>query len=331
MKKRMMPLLICAFLLVPAAEAFAAPKQSELSGYLQEIGMTEKELDAYLQDTYDESLKDFESTEELRDFLGERLNQKRLASYLKSYGLSEKEAVALLVDNGYMENGQNILDVFMFEYELDDALFSITYDEGSVEIKNPFQELGIDDQEWEALTAHLRKVREKNPNLEFELMEIGERLEAVADFETVKELKPKDIAQILSILHDLQQTLEVKTKYYLVKDGKKNEVSLTTLVSADVLKGASLLVEVYDLAGNFVLDALFTPDMIGSDLLHQTGTKVKQTKNAVTHEAKTHRVKKTVKGAKLPKTAYYYAEWSIFGFALMLGGFFLLRRVRKTA
>ncbi|MDI5791467.1 hypothetical protein PO124_33205 [Bacillus licheniformis] len=28
-----------------------------------------------------------------------------------------------------MESGQNILDVFMFEYELDDALYTVTYEE----------------------------------------------------------------------------------------------------------------------------------------------------------------------------------------------------------
>ncbi|ATH92906.1 processed acidic surface protein [Bacillus glycinifermentans] len=331
MKKRMMAFLICALFLVPSAEAFAAPKQSELNEYLKEIGMTEKELEAYLQDTYDESLKGFESAEELRDFLGERLDEKRLASYLKDYGLNEKEAVKLLVDNGYMEEGQSILDAFMFEYELDDALWNVTTDEGDAAIENPFRELGVDEQEWEKLTGHLIRIHKKNPNLEDELMAIGERLEAVADFETVTELKAKDIAQMLSILHDLQQTLEVKTKYYLVKDGKKKEVSLTTLVSADELKGASLLVQVYDLEGNFILDVLLTPDMIGSDLFHETGTKVKQTQTAVQHDAKKQHVKKTVRGAKLPKTAGHYAEWLILGFALILSGFFLMRRLRKAA
>ncbi|RAI18891.1 processed acidic surface protein, partial [Rhodobium orientis] len=84
---------------------------------------------------------------------------------------------------------------------------------------------------------------DNNPNLENDLMALGERLEAVADFESVSELSAQDIAEMLSILNDLQKTLEVKTKYYLVKDGKKKEVSLTTLVSAEDLKGASLLVE----------------------------------------------------------------------------------------
>lgn len=146
-----------------------------------------------------------------------------MASYLKEYGLSEKEAADLFVENGYMESGQNILDVFMFEYELDDALFTVTYEEDDFQIGNLFQELGVDDQEWERLVNHLRKVRDKNPNLENDLMALGERLEAVADFESVSELSAQDIAEMLSILNDLQKTLEVKTKYYLVKDGKKKK------------------------------------------------------------------------------------------------------------
>ncbi|MFC8151733.1 processed acidic surface protein [Bacillus paralicheniformis] len=332
MKKRLMSLLVCILVLVPAAGAFAAPKQAELQEYLGEIGMTEKELEAYLQDTYDESLKDFESVEELKDFLGQRLTKQLLASYLKEYGLSEKEAADLFVENGYMESGQNILDVFMFEYELDDALFTVTYEgEDDFQIGNMFQELGVDDQEWERLVNHLRKVRDNNPNLENDLMALGEHLEAVADFESVSELSAQDIAEMLSILNDLQKTLEVKTKYYLVKDGKKKEVSLTTLVSAEDVKGASLLVEVYDLQGNFILDVLLTPDMIGSDLIHDTGSKVKQTQTAVKHDAKPSHVKKTVKGAKLPKTAGHYAEWSILGAVLMFGGFFMIRRLRKAA
>ncbi|MEC1262287.1 processed acidic surface protein [Bacillus swezeyi] len=331
MKKRLVSLLVCVLFLAPAAEAFAAPKQAELNEYLEEIGITEKEMEAYLQDTYDESLRDFDSVEELRDFLGERLTEKLLASYLKEYGLSEKEAVDLFVENGYMESGQNILDVFVFEYELDDALFMVTYEEDDLEIGNLFQELGVDDQEWEKLVDHLRNVRDKNPNLENDLMALGERLEAVAAFESVSELSAQDIAEMLSVLNDVQKTLEVKTKYYLVKDGKKKAVTLTTLVSADDLKGASLLVEVYDLQGHFILDVLLTPEMIGSDLIHDTGAKVKQTKTAVKHETKTSHVKKTVKGAKLPKTAGHYAEWSLLGVVLMLGGFFLIRRLRKAA
>ncbi|MED1739627.1 processed acidic surface protein [Bacillus swezeyi] len=331
MKKRLVSLLVCVLFLAPAAEAFAAPKQAELNEYLEEIGITEKEMEAYLQDTYDESLRDFDSVEELRDFLGERLTEKLLASYLKEYGLSEKEAVDLFVENGYMESGQNILDVFVFEYELDDALFMVTYEEDDLEIGNLFQELGVDDLEWEKLVDHLRNVRDKNPNFENDLMALGERLEAVAAFESVSELSAQDIAEMLSVLNDVQKTLEVKTKYYLVKDGKKKAVTLTTLVSADDLKGASLLVEVYDLQGHFILDVLLTPEMIGSDLIHDTGAKVKQTKTAVKHETKTSHVKKTVKGAKLPKTAGHYAEWSLLGVVLMLGGFFLIRRLRKAA
>ena len=122
-----------------------------------------------------------------------------------------------------MESGQNILDVFMFEYELDDALYTVTYEEDDFQIGNMFQELGVDDQEWERLVNHLRKVRDNNPNLENDLMALGERLEAVADFESVSELSAQDIAEMLSILNDLQKTLEVKTKYYLVKDGKKKK------------------------------------------------------------------------------------------------------------
>ncbi|MCY8556909.1 processed acidic surface protein, partial [Bacillus haynesii] len=179
-------------------------------------------------------------------------------------------------------------------------LFTVTYEEDDFQIGNMFQELGVDDQEWERLVNHLRKVRDNNPNLENDLMALGERLEAVADFESVSELSAQDIAEMLSILNDLQKTLEVKTKYYLVKDGKKKEVSLTTLVSAEDLKGASLLVEVYDLQGNFILDVLLTPEMIGSDLIHDTGSKVKQTKTAVKHDTQKSHVKKTVKGAKLP-------------------------------
>lgn len=142
---------------------------------------------------------------------------------MKEYGLSEKEAADLFVENGYMESGQNILDVFMFEYELDDALYTVTYEEDDFQIGNMFQELGVDDQEWERLVNHLRKVRDNNPNLENDLMALGERLEAVADFESVSELSAQDIAEMLSILNDLQKTLEVKTKYYLVKDGKKKK------------------------------------------------------------------------------------------------------------
>ncbi|WP_268377745.1 processed acidic surface protein [Bacillus haynesii] len=58
---------------------------------------------------------------------------------------------------------------------------------------------------------------------------------------------------------------------------------------------------------------------------------MKKTKTAVKHDTQKSHVKKTVKGAKLPKTAGHYAEWSIFGAVLMVGGFFMVRRLRKAA
>ncbi|NPC93859.1 processed acidic surface protein [Bacillus sp. WMMC1349] len=326
--KKLISILMCVLLLVPAGQALAAPKQTDLNQYLEEIGMTEKELNDYLQDTYDESIKSFKSTEDLRSFLGERLTKKRLASYLEEYGLSEKEAIELFVENGMMEREQQILDVFIFESELDHALLAVTHGDDDLDIDNLFQEIGVDDQEWGRLVNHLRNVRDKNPNLEHDLMALGERLEAVADFESVSELSAHDIAEMLSVLNDLQKTLEVKTKYYLVKNGKKKEVSLTTLVHPRDLKGSSLLVKVYNVQGKFLADVLLTPQMIGSDFIHDTGKKIKQAKTAVKHHAN---VKKTVKGAKLPKTAGHYAEWSIIGLLLIIGGYFLIRRLRKAA
>ena len=74
------------------------------------------------------------------------------------------------------KSGQNILDVFMFEYELDDALYTVTMKKTIFRSEIMFQELGVDDQEWERLVNHLRKVRDNNPNLENDLMALGERL-----------------------------------------------------------------------------------------------------------------------------------------------------------
>ncbi|MDI5791468.1 hypothetical protein PO124_33210 [Bacillus licheniformis] len=43
------------------------------------------------------------------------------------------------------------------------------------------------------------------------------------------------------------------------------------------------------------MDVLLTPEMIGSDLIHDTGSKVKQTQTAVKHDAKKSHVKRRLK------------------------------------
>ncbi|MFC0469987.1 processed acidic surface protein [Halalkalibacter kiskunsagensis] len=104
--------------------SYASPSETNLKNYLEEMGSgwTQSDLEEYL-DFYDLVLEDFEDMEELRDFLGPILTAENLFDLLESYDLTLEEATKLLIENGELEEGQTILDVYMFFDDLDFDLF----------------------------------------------------------------------------------------------------------------------------------------------------------------------------------------------------------------
>jgi processed acidic surface protein len=117
----------------------------------------------------------------------------------------------------------------------------------------------------------------------------------------------------------------LKADYYLTDENGNTTgpLSKEELISMTSTNGKDLLIEIYDLEGNFLADLIFTADMFGSDWIQE------QTKTIASPETvkkATAPLKTTVKGAKLPKTAGFYTEKMLLGLGLMIIGLLIFRR-----
>ncbi|WP_203553120.1 processed acidic surface protein [Bacillus sp. B15-48] len=97
-----------------------AVSASELTTFLEKEGLTEEQLSHHLSFYWETSLEDFDSIEELEFFLGERITDENLQELLSYYEIdSEEELVQLLVENGEIEAGEDVRNVFLYIDALD--------------------------------------------------------------------------------------------------------------------------------------------------------------------------------------------------------------------
>ncbi|MFD6208075.1 processed acidic surface protein [Peribacillus sp. NPDC060253] len=324
-------------------KGFAATKinQDELNAYLTEVRMTQEELEEYLA-YYDLTLNELESVEELRDTLGPTVTSETLQNLLKEYEMTEAELTELLIDYGELEEGDSIIDTFHFIYDIEDIIdLEMDYDDEELEYDDEeiidlldglFTEIGLTDEELDKFMNHLLPIVE-DPTFEDRLMAISDRMDKLEYFETIDELSPEQVAELLSIYNDLQSLLQIQFKFALIQDGVTKNLSLEALFQLKELTNASLLVSIYDLSGNLLLDFILTGEMIGSDLVKETGNDIKQSTEVISKVVDVKKEKKkpahkTEKGGLLPKTAGNYLFETLIGLVLMGIAFGLIRKAR---
>ncbi|MDM5311828.1 processed acidic surface protein [Peribacillus frigoritolerans] len=329
-------------------KGFAATKinQDELNAYLSEVRMTQEELEEYLS-YYDLTLNELKSAEELRETLGPAVTPETLQNLLKQYEMTEAELTELLMEYGELEEGDSIIDTFHFIYDIEDIIdLEMDYDEEEMEYDEEeisdlmdglFTEIGLTDEELDRFMNHLLPIVE-DPSFESRLMAISDRMNQLEYFETIDELAAEQVAELLSIYNDLQSLLQIQFKFALIQEGVTTNLSLEALFQLKELTNASLLVSIYDLNGNFLLDFTLTGEMIGSDLVKETGNDMKQSTEVISKVAEVKKEKKkpakpehkTEKGGVLPKTAGNYLFGALCGLVLMGIAFGLIRKARLT-
>lgn len=329
-------------------KGFAATKinQDELNAYLSEVRMTQEELEEYLS-YYDLTLNELKSAEELRETLGPAVTPETLQNLLKQYEMTEAELTELLMEYGELEEGDSIIDTFHFIYDIEDIIdLEMDYDEEEMEYDEEeisdlmdglFTEIGLTDEELDRLMNHLLPIVE-DPSFESRLMAISDRMNQLEYFETIDELSAEQVAELLSIYNDLQSLLQIQFKFSLIQDGVTTNLSLEALFQLKELTNASLLVSIYDLNGHFLFDFTLTGEMIGSDLVKETGNDIKQSTEVISKVAEVKKEKKkpakpehkTEKGGVLPKTAGNYLFGALCGLVLMGIAFGLIRKAGLT-
>ncbi|WP_226619238.1 processed acidic surface protein [Cytobacillus firmus] len=110
------------------AVSLAAPSNEEVAEFLKETNWSEEGLNDHLEYFWDMSIEDFETIEEMIEYLGEPITEENLQQLLADYDFeNEEELTALLVENGEMEPTDDVRNVFRYFDALDSTVSFLTY------------------------------------------------------------------------------------------------------------------------------------------------------------------------------------------------------------
>ena len=315
--------------------------EDSVQSVLQEFELTREELNDLLveygsieegQDVLEGTWLIFE--EELREEVefyingweGTPIDDENLQQLLKDYNLgSIEELDALLKENDdSRDNYEYIEDL---EWAVDFYINGDDYmDE---EIADLFTEIDLTDEEMEKLFAHFETLNWEDPAFLDQMMLLADRMMGFEEFETADELSAEQVAELFSIFAEMKQLLQIETKYYLVVDGQKQPISIDTLMTMESTNGNDLIMEIYSQNGELLADIRITGDMVGSEIIQETGKDLQEAEKMVKETPTAAKPPvKTVKGGELPKTATGHVENILLGLGLAAAGLFLFRRLR---
>lgn len=349
MKKVLASVVLSVALVVPGVTAYAAPDANELKTYLVSIDLTQQQLEDYLNSYYGESISDFDSVDELKDTLGERLTQETLDELLDEYGYTEDEIIDLAVYYDDMDKNASLLDTYYFTSDIENLIYLDEDESGSEEddypsmedISSALSEVGITETEINNLSAYIEKVVNDDPAVEAKLEALGERAFALEenypeffsmDTEATPEELPAELkVELMNIVKELQSTLKIDIKVAIEQNGVKTPLTFAKLLTMDdsmeSMENVKVYLEIYDNAGNLLLDALFSADeVIGDDEIVDI---VKDTQKAIKNPKPTKPTVtvRTENGGKLPTTATHTTEWTMVGVLMMLTAVVLRKKV----
>lgn len=110
------------------AVSLAAPSEDEVAEFVKETNWSEEGLIDHLEYFWDMNIEDFDTLEEMIEYLGEPITEENLQQLLAEYVFeNEEELVALLAENGEMETTDDVRDVFRYIDALDSTVSFLTY------------------------------------------------------------------------------------------------------------------------------------------------------------------------------------------------------------
>lgn len=296
--------------------------REELNDFLVEYGDIEEGQDV-LDGTYiifNEDLNEYVDFY-LNGLVNTPIDDSNLQELLDTYGFESREEL-----EQYLNTFDDSIENYEYIEDLE-AIVEIYQTDGQAleEIQELFDSIGLTEGEIENLFVYMEA-------LDFDenaLLELSERMIGLEEFENVEELTAEQIAELIDIFNDFQDIFQIQTKFYLVKDGVKTDISIESLIMMTTTDGNDLLIEIYSQSGDFLLDVLFTADMFGSEIITETGEDIKKAEEIITNtKTITNTVAKTVKGGKLPNTDSNYVDRALIGFGFVIVGAFLLLRLR---
>lgn len=296
MKKLFLFLLI--LLLIPQP-ALASVTNTDAQNFVETIGWSVNELTEYL-DLYDLTIEDFDTLEELRQFVGTPLNETNRQEILARHNLTLSELTALLEQYG------DTLDDYRTVEDLDNAIeFYLDFGEELDNVSNIFSLFGISDEEMDRLLLHLSTLDEQV--LEAKMIEVENRLLAMDQFEITEELTQQEMQELAALWREMLQAFELQAKFFIQRDGQRTEITLEDLVADADLPLDTLVIEIYNLTSEFILDIQFSEELFDFPLLEEVADILVE----LPELANEHPF-----GEKMPKTASPYVLNMLVGFIL---------------
>ncbi|MRH44471.1 processed acidic surface protein [Aquibacillus halophilus] len=294
---------------------YATPPQDQLDSFLEEIDMTQVELEEYLA-FYEWTLDEFSTIEELRDATGTRITEGNLIEMLATYDLTEAELDELLAEFGETQED------YIFIEDLEIAiLFYGDHESELNELDTMLADIGLTEDEIDALFTHLMGLDQEN--LEQRMESLEDRILPYMDIENTQELTEAQENDLISIFEETLNIIQLNPDFYMVKGEEQIPISYSDLIRRDTMDGYSLLIELYNNQRTFLSDMQITPEMLGTNYILNVGDNflgIGDMAGELTTE---------LHQEKLPDTASPYLLSSLIGLLIVFGGFVLLRK-RKT-
>ena len=314
-------------------------KVSELRGF----EVTKEDVEDSLI-SYQTKLEEFETVEDLSDFLGDviKADLSNLDFFQEKYGLDKQSILQLLE-----ENGDDIND-FVYIEDLDGIVWASNEEELPQAEEEMLAELlpiileqiDLTEEELNRLGEHFMSIEDylSNPDTLDRLNKLGERFMAFANITQTPELSEEQFAEIESMYGELLSIFKLDLKYSLIKDGLETPLSLIDLSKIKDLKGgASVKVQLYSTDSQFLADIIITSELLSSleELIGDSAEEIIEIvqQPSITKPEKQNEVEiKTVKGAILPKTASNYIPNTLMGLFIVFAGILMLmyRKVKNA-
>jgi processed acidic surface protein len=317
LKRWLSAMIVCSLFIIASngTRAFAQIQKQELEQYIESIGWSMSDLLNYL-DKYKMTVADFQSMEELKQWLGTPITEENMQRLLKKHQLTQEELEALLG-----QFGETMQD-YTFIEDLDTAVrFYLRHNEKMQQINDMLGAIGFTESEAKRLFDHIASL--PNPHVGQQLAELDRRLQPFLQVEDVTQLTETQRRQLLSIWEDVLSTLQMKAAFYLEENGKKQKISYHELATANMPEGRELLVELYNEAGELLSDVRLSKEMFTSGYVVRAGERW------IAAGELASEMKETMYGEKMPDTASPYLARTLSGVLLALFGFYIYWSSKK--
>jgi processed acidic surface protein len=295
--------------------------------------VTKEAVEASLT-SYDTTLEEFQTVEELSDFLGEVINSdlSNLSIYYDTNGLDEQSLLQLLEDNG-----KDIND-YIYVYDLGDIVWSSESEYPVIDeamFTDLLDEIDLTEDELQNIENYFISLQDylADPAVLDRFTALAERMSVMDDVIRSEELTKEQVDEVLSIFEEAFSIFKLDVSLSLIKDGSETKLSMMDLYNLKELENADLKVSLYGDNSLFLADIIITSDFINSGGLVGEAEDVIEAVDlsVVTKPDKQVSTKaKTVKGGKLPETASNYIPNALIGFIIAFVGILMYRKVRNV-